>query len=137
MESGDLWKAHLSGSSLWRYKSQSAAELYQHEEIDGDDELKTEYPCLFCADEFDLVGFCCHIDEEHLMEAKTEVCPLCVKRVGADLVSVGLLFNIILNACLLSRTVQQPPLSQKEQEETAQKCEFVRGLLFSTILDDF
>ena len=47
--------------------------LYRHEEIDGDDELKTEYLCPFCADEFDVVGLCCHIDEEHPVEAKTGV----------------------------------------------------------------
>ncbi|KAL5541904.1 hypothetical protein UlMin_009614 [Ulmus minor] len=222
MESADLWKARLSGSS-WRYQSRSGADLYRHEEIDGDDELKTEYLCPFCADEFDVVGLCCHIDEEHPVEAKTGVCPLCAKRVGADLVShittqhrsflkislsqnhvqrkrksrkSGLAFSMLRKELregnlqsllggsfivssnsepdpLLSsfmynppiadqpvsasshppevadlmkdipkeelpeRTVQQPPLSQKDQEETAQKREFVRGLLFSTILDDF
>ncbi|KAL5539182.1 hypothetical protein UlMin_042796 [Ulmus minor] len=81
MESADLGKASLFGSSSWQYQSQSGADLYRHEEIEEDDELKTEYLCPFCADEFDVVGLCCHIDEEH------PVCPLCAKRVGADLVS--------------------------------------------------
>ncbi|XP_050266831.1 protein DEHYDRATION-INDUCED 19 homolog 5-like [Quercus robur] len=41
------------------------------EEIEGDDESKTEYPCPFCTEDFDLVGLCCHIDEEHPIEAKS------------------------------------------------------------------
>ncbi|KAE8677762.1 Protein DEHYDRATION-INDUCED 19-like protein 4 [Hibiscus syriacus] len=34
------------------------------------------------------------------------------------------------------RNVQSTPLSVKDQEEKAKRCEFVRGLLLSTILDD-
>ncbi|KAK4558979.1 hypothetical protein RGQ29_008286 [Quercus rubra] len=41
------------------------------EEIEGDDESKTEYPCPFCTEDFDLVGLCFHIDEEHPIEAKS------------------------------------------------------------------
>lgn len=44
------------------------------EEIEGDDESKTEYPCPFCTEDFDLVGLCFHIDEEHPIEAKSGVC---------------------------------------------------------------
>ncbi|KAJ3687473.1 hypothetical protein LUZ61_016637 [Rhynchospora tenuis] len=57
------------------------------EEVDGgDDELKAEYPCPFCSDDFDLVGLCCHIDDEHPVEVKTGICPVCMERVGMDLV---------------------------------------------------
>ncbi|KAF5941627.1 hypothetical protein HYC85_019269 [Camellia sinensis] len=34
------------------------------------------------------------------------------------------------------RKIQQTPLSDKDQEERARKCEFVQGLLLSTFLDD-
>lgn len=39
----------------------------------GEDELKAEYLCPFCSDDFDLVGLCCHIDDEHPVEVKTGV----------------------------------------------------------------
>jgi Drought induced 19 protein (Di19), zinc-binding len=41
----------------------------------GEDEMKAEYPCPFCSDHFDLVGLCCHIDDEHPVELKTGVTP--------------------------------------------------------------
>lgn len=48
-------------------------DLYGHEETDRDDDLKAEFLCPFCAEDFDVVGLCCHIDEEHPVEAKNGV----------------------------------------------------------------
>lgn len=31
------------------------------------------YNCPFCGEDFDFVSFCCHIDDEHAVEAKTGV----------------------------------------------------------------
>lgn len=56
------------------------------EEIEEDDELKTEYPCPYCSEDFDLLGLCCHIDEEHHLEAGYGVCPVCALRVGMNMV---------------------------------------------------
>ena len=35
-----------------------------------------------------------------------------------------------------NRNVQSSPFSIKDQEEKAKRCEFVHGLMLSTILDD-
>ncbi|KAM1599762.1 hypothetical protein ACFXTN_022310 [Malus domestica] len=68
MDSDNLWSSLFSTSSSRRYQSRS--DLLLHEETDGDDELKAEFLCPFCAEDFDVVGFCYHIDEEHPVEAK-------------------------------------------------------------------
>lgn len=57
-----------------------------YEDLEGEDDLKAEFICPFCAEDFDIVGLCCHIDEEHPVEAKNGVCPVCTKRVGLDIV---------------------------------------------------
>lgn len=44
-----------------------------YEETDLDEDLKAEFLCPFCAEDFDVVGLCCHIDEEHPVEAKNGV----------------------------------------------------------------
>ncbi|KAM0951173.1 putative drought induced 19 type, zinc-binding protein [Dioscorea sansibarensis] len=65
---------------------QSRHDLYLGlDEIDDGDD-GAEFPCPFCSEDFDSVGLCCHIDEEHPVEARTGVCPLCMTRVGMDLV---------------------------------------------------
>ncbi|XP_062202784.1 protein DEHYDRATION-INDUCED 19 homolog 2-like [Phragmites australis] len=65
------------------------------EEVDGSDDegeeraaagVVDELPCPFCGEEFDVVGLCCHIDDEHHAEASAGVCPICTDRVGMNLV---------------------------------------------------
>ncbi|XWS36140.1 hypothetical protein CRYUN_Cryun20dG0059100 [Craigia yunnanensis] len=67
----DTWSFGFSASSM-SYQSalKSQSDIYiDFEEIEEDDELKTEYPCPYCSEDFDLLGLCCHIDEEHHLEA--------------------------------------------------------------------
>lgn len=45
----------------------------EEEEMEGEEEVRAEYMCPFCAEDFDMVGLCCHIDEEHMVEAKNGV----------------------------------------------------------------
>ncbi|KAM3704667.1 hypothetical protein ACB098_03G023200 [Castanea mollissima] len=216
---GDSWSARLSSASK-RYQSalQSRSDMFMgFEEIDGDDDIREEFPCPFCSEYFDIVGLCCHIDDEHPVEAKNGVCPVCAMRVGVDMVAhitlqhgnifkmqrkrktrksgahstLSLLrkelregnFQSLFggSSCIVSssnaapdpllssfilpmaddfvsaqpqfspetssvkkkteqkvseRNVQSSPFSIKDQEEKAKRCEFVHGLLLSTILDD-
>ncbi|CAN7113196.1 unnamed protein product [Brassica rapa subsp. narinosa] len=65
------WINHPSVISSRRCQSRS--DLYiggGYEDLEGEDESKSEFICPFCADVFDIVGLCCHIDEEHPVEAK-------------------------------------------------------------------
>ncbi|XP_022742257.1 protein DEHYDRATION-INDUCED 19 homolog 3-like [Durio zibethinus] len=85
----DSWSARLSSSSQ-RYQSalQSRTDMFMaFEEIDGEDNIREEFPCPFCSEYFDIVGLCCHIDDEHPVEAKNGVCPVCSMRVGVDMVA--------------------------------------------------
>ncbi|PIN05869.1 hypothetical protein CDL12_21581 [Handroanthus impetiginosus] len=92
------WTARLSSASK-RYQtalqSRSGMKwdifdtemLMGFEDIDVDDDIREEYPCPFCSEYFDIVGLCCHIDDEHPVEANNGVCPVCAMRVGVDMVA--------------------------------------------------
>ncbi|KAE8653355.1 protein DEHYDRATION-INDUCED 19 homolog 3 isoform X1 [Cucumis sativus] len=91
----DSWTARLSSASK-RYQSAllSRSGLAQHsgmfmgfEDLEGDDDIREEFPCPFCSEYLDIVGLCCHIDEEHPIEARNGVCPVCEMRVGVDMVA--------------------------------------------------
>ncbi|CAD5174254.1 protein DEHYDRATION-INDUCED 19 homolog 2 isoform X1 [Musa acuminata AAA Group] len=57
------------------------------EDMDGgEDDSRPEFTCPFCSEGFDIVGLCCHIDDEHPIEARNGVCPLCAARAGMDMV---------------------------------------------------
>ncbi|KAL7597115.1 protein DEHYDRATION-INDUCED 19 homolog 4 isoform X1 [Lactuca sativa] len=84
MDTNSWTRFSTSNSSLRRYQSRSDA---FHLVEETDDEPRPEYLCPFCAEDFDIVGLCCHIDEEHTVQAKNGVCPICAKKVGTGLVS--------------------------------------------------
>ncbi|KAJ7977889.1 Protein DEHYDRATION-INDUCED 19 like [Quillaja saponaria] len=89
MDADSSWSARISSASK-RFQSafQSRSDMFMgFEEIDGDDDIREEFPCPFCTEYFDIVGLCCHIDEEHPLEAKNGVCPVCAIRVGIDMVA--------------------------------------------------
>ncbi|MBA0561542.1 hypothetical protein Golob_018360, partial [Gossypium lobatum] len=67
----DPWTLCLS-STARRYQSalQSRSDMFMgFEEMDGEDDIREEFPCPFCSEYFDIVGLCCHIDDEHPVEA--------------------------------------------------------------------
>ncbi|XP_073054528.1 protein DEHYDRATION-INDUCED 19 homolog 7-like isoform X3 [Primulina eburnea] len=78
----DSWIRSSSGYRRYQFRS----DAFRGEEYEGEGELRAEFLCPFCAQDFDMVGLCCHIDEEHAIEAKNGVCPLCSKKVASDLV---------------------------------------------------
>ncbi|KAI7732749.1 hypothetical protein M8C21_025593 [Ambrosia artemisiifolia] len=69
MDPNSWTRLSTSSSASRRYQSRSAESFHVVEETDGD-ERRPEYLCPFCAEDFDIVGLCCHIDEEHTVQAK-------------------------------------------------------------------
>ncbi|XP_047319076.1 protein DEHYDRATION-INDUCED 19 homolog 4-like [Impatiens glandulifera] len=89
MDADSWFKLNLPSSTSTPFYSQS--DLYQEEEVDSDyddhhdDELSQDFLCPFCGEDFDFLSLCCHFDEEHALEVKRGVCPICAKKVGRDL----------------------------------------------------
>ncbi|XP_052730018.1 protein DEHYDRATION-INDUCED 19 homolog 3 isoform X2 [Vigna angularis] len=190
MDGDSSWSARLSSASR-RYQSalQSRSDMFMgFDENDGDDDIREEFLCPFCSEYFDIVGLCCHIDEEHPMEAKNG--RKRKSRKGGSYSTLSLLRKELRegnlqslfggSSCIMSssnaadpllssfilplanehtssqphlhtearsskkgsdesvstRNVETSTLSVKDKEEKAKRCEFVQGLLLSTILDD-
>ncbi|KAI3770500.1 hypothetical protein L6452_01634 [Arctium lappa] len=69
----DSWAARLSSTSKryqYALQSRSSDMFMGFEDIEVDDDIREEFPCPFCTGYFDIVGLCCHIDDEHHVEAK-------------------------------------------------------------------
>ncbi|XP_003536054.1 protein DEHYDRATION-INDUCED 19 homolog 3 isoform X2 [Glycine max] len=189
MDGDSSWSARLSSASR-RYQSalQSRSDMFMgFDENDGDDDIREEFLCPFCSEYFDIVGLCCHIDEEHPMEAKNG--RKRKSRKGGSYSTLSLLRKELRegnlqslfggSSCIVSssnadpllssfilplanehassqphlhtetrsskkcldetvstRNVETSTLSVKDKEEKEKRCEFVQGLLLSTILDD-
>lgn len=85
----NCWAARLSSASnTWMKRDGFDAEmLMRFEEFEANDDKREEYICPFCSEYFDIVGLCCHIDDEHPVEAKNGVCPVCSMIVGVDMIA--------------------------------------------------
>ncbi|CAI8590189.1 unnamed protein product [Vicia faba] len=83
----DSWISSRISNSSRRYYSRSDLFVGGNDDAEpGGDDLRAEYLCPFCAEDYDVVSLCCHIDEEHPLQANTGVCPACGEKVGMDLV---------------------------------------------------
>ncbi|KAL0903164.1 hypothetical protein M5K25_027521 [Dendrobium thyrsiflorum] len=82
----DSWSRISAASKRHQSTLQSRYDQYLgFEEMEGDeDEWRPEFPCPLCDEDFDIVGLCCHIDDDHPFEAKNGVCPICSGGVGVD-----------------------------------------------------
>ncbi|XP_023548707.1 protein DEHYDRATION-INDUCED 19-like [Cucurbita pepo subsp. pepo] len=87
MES-EAYRYGLSAAAVSSRGSKSQSHFdFDYEEVDEDvDDLNSEYSCPFCSEEFDLVELCCHIDDEHPLEANFGICPICSSSVGENMV---------------------------------------------------
>ncbi|XP_042470690.1 protein DEHYDRATION-INDUCED 19 homolog 2-like [Zingiber officinale] len=85
----DSWSRFLASSKRRQSALQSRydARFGSDEMEGGEDESRAEFACPFCGEDFDIVGLCFHIDDEHPVEANNGVCPVCAARVGTDMVA--------------------------------------------------
>ncbi|CAL9203224.1 protein DEHYDRATION-INDUCED 19 homolog 2-like [Musa acuminata AAA Group] len=86
----DSWSRLTSDSNRRQHTFQSLVdECLGFDDFDGaseDDDSRAEFACPFCSEEFDIIGLCCHIDDEHPDDSKDGVCPVCAARVEMDMV---------------------------------------------------
>ncbi|CAJ1876412.1 unnamed protein product [Sphenostylis stenocarpa] len=79
-------RSTASRSYQSRLKSHFAELFIDFDEVNGDEEFRTAYPCPFCAEDFDLLELCCHIDLDHPIETKAGICPVCTVWIGSNVV---------------------------------------------------
>ncbi|KHN16081.1 Protein DEHYDRATION-INDUCED 19 like 3 [Glycine soja] len=143
MDGDSSWSARLSSASR-RYQSalQSRSDMFMgFDENDGDDDIREEFLCPFCSEYFDIVGLCCHIDEEHPMEAKNGVCPVCALRVGVDMVAHitlqhGIFFYYIIimgHVAVAKMHILKKDNQNKIENNTKRKRKSRKGGSYSTL----
>uniref|UniRef100_A0A0E0HDA0 Drought induced 19 protein type zinc-binding domain-containing protein n=1 Tax=Oryza nivara TaxID=4536 RepID=A0A0E0HDA0_ORYNI len=82
MDAGDAWGRSSSSSSsaaAAARRLQARYDLYMgfnDADAAGVEEVEARgggeaYNCPFCGEDFDFVAFCCHVDDEHAVEAKS------------------------------------------------------------------
>lgn len=57
------------------------------DEVDVEEEVRPEYPCPYCYEDFDITSLCSHLEDDHSCESKPTVCPICAVKVSRDIIS--------------------------------------------------
>ncbi|KAL6992513.1 RING-type E3 ubiquitin transferase [Sarracenia purpurea var. burkii] len=90
----DFWTSRLGAA-----KRQLALQQQQHhhhssqldrlntDDFEVEDELRPDFPCPFCCEDFDILSLCSHLEDEHSCESKVAVCPVCCVKVTRDMLS--------------------------------------------------
>lgn len=84
----DLWAARLSAAKRHHHSLyQQQFDRLSVDDFEADDEVRPEFACPYCCEDFDISSLCTHIEEEHLFESKGVVCPVCAARVPKDIIA--------------------------------------------------
>ncbi|KAJ4980698.1 hypothetical protein NE237_031535 [Protea cynaroides] len=86
----DLWTSRLAAA-----KRQFALQHHQHSQLDRlsiddfevEEEVRPDFPCPYCYEDYDIASLCSHLEDEHPLESKVTVCPICSVKVSRDLLS--------------------------------------------------
>ncbi|XP_051128869.1 protein DEHYDRATION-INDUCED 19-like isoform X2 [Andrographis paniculata] len=88
----DFWMTRLAAAKRQlnmqsgNHVGHSAASS-QLDELDVEDEIRSDYPCPYCYSEFDIGSLCSHLEDDHSCESKPAVCPICSVKIARDMLS--------------------------------------------------
>jgi hypothetical protein len=87
---GELWAARMSNSKRHHNLQPShSAHLDRHvnlDDVDGDEDVRPDFSCPYCYEDFDITSLCAHLEDEHCFESKPAICPVCAAKIGTDMV---------------------------------------------------
>lgn len=81
----DLWAASLSAAKR-HYAFQTQWDRLSADDFEVDDEVRSEFSCPYCYEDFDISSLCTHLEDEHMFESRGVVCPVCGTKVPKDMV---------------------------------------------------
>ncbi|KAH9563297.1 hypothetical protein CY35_05G119000 [Sphagnum magellanicum] len=88
---GELWAAMRMSNSKRHHNLQPSYsvhldQLINLDDVDGDEDMRPEFSCPYCDEDFDITSLCSHLENEHCFESKPAICPVCAAKIGKDMV---------------------------------------------------
>ncbi|XWS15770.1 hypothetical protein CRYUN_Cryun34aG0030500 [Craigia yunnanensis] len=106
----DFWTSRLAAAkrqyNLQHHHQSSHLDRFSIDDFEVEDEVRPDFPCPYCYEDFDIASLCSHLEDEHPCESKVTICPVCSVKVARDMLSHitlqhGHLFKISLRMKLL------------------------------------
>ncbi|KAL0363407.1 UNVERIFIED_CONTAM: protein dehydration-induced [Sesamum calycinum] len=89
----DFWRTRLAAAKRQfnmqnhHHFSNSQLDRINLDDFEIEEEVRPDYPCPYCYEEFDVASLCSHLEDEHSCESKAIVCPICSVKVVGDMLS--------------------------------------------------
>ncbi|KAJ0016615.1 hypothetical protein Pint_10522 [Pistacia integerrima] len=87
----DFWTSRLAAAkhqyTLQHHHQSSLLDRLSIDDFEVEDELRPDFPCPYCYEDFDIASLCSHLEDEHSCESKVTVCPICSVKVARDMLS--------------------------------------------------
>ncbi|KAJ7527078.1 hypothetical protein O6H91_16G035600 [Diphasiastrum complanatum] len=86
---GDCLTSSIGSSTAISNKRQSsvasAVPKHSRSRFDEDEDLRTEFSCPYCYNDYDLDTLGSHLEDQHCFESRIAVCPVCSARIWRDM----------------------------------------------------
>ncbi|KAJ8761438.1 hypothetical protein K2173_001569 [Erythroxylum novogranatense] len=86
----DFWTPRVAAAKrqfTLHNNHQSSLDRLSIDDFEVDDEVRPDFPCPYCYEDFDIVSLCSHLEDEHSCESKVTMCPVCSAKISRDLLS--------------------------------------------------
>ncbi|KAI4299418.1 hypothetical protein L6164_032884 [Bauhinia variegata] len=87
----DFWTSRLAAVkrqyTLQQHHQSSHLDQLGIDDFDVEDEVRADFPCPYCYEDFDIASLCSHLEDEHACESKVTICPVCSVKVTRDMLS--------------------------------------------------
>ncbi|BAT73691.1 protein DEHYDRATION-INDUCED 19-like isoform X1 [Vigna umbellata] len=87
----DFWTSRLAAAkrqyTLQHHHQNSHLDRLGIDDFDVEEEVRPDFPCPYCYEDFDIASLCSHLEDEHSCEARVTICPVCSVKVARDMLS--------------------------------------------------
>ncbi|KAI3986745.1 hypothetical protein MKX01_014283 [Papaver californicum] len=88
----ELWASRLAAAKrqyILQHQQNNNSQLdrLSFDDIDSEEEIRPDFPCPYCYEDYDIVSLCFHLEDEHPFESKVTLCPICSVRVSRDMLN--------------------------------------------------
>lgn len=87
----DFWTSRLAAAkrqyTLQHHHPNSHLDRLGIDDFDVEEEVRPDFPCPYCYEDFDIASLCSHLEDEHSCESRVTICPICSVKVARDMLS--------------------------------------------------
>ncbi|KAM3251536.1 protein DEHYDRATION-INDUCED 19 isoform X1 [Capsicum annuum] len=92
----DFWTSRLAVAKRqlnlqqhhsYNHQSSQLVDRLSIDDFEVEEEVRPDFPCPYCYEDFDIASLCSHLEEEHSCESRITVCPICSHKVSRDMLS--------------------------------------------------